>query len=262
MEILITYAIIFLLAWGLGAYMSRVFSSERTWLDFLKPLEHGIYWLLRIDPTRGMTWRGYALAILWTNLPLALLGYLVFIWQANLPLNPDKISGMSWDLALHTAASFITNTNQQHYSGQSQMSYLSQLVGVTAMQFVTPAVGLAAMVAVLRGLMGGMGGAKGNLGNYYVDLTRAITRVLIPMSFVLALLLTWQGVPSTFSGAKTATLLEPQTVSAKVISSQTIPVGPVAAMVAIKQLGTNGGGWYGPNSAVPLENPKIGRAHV
>ena len=255
MEILITYAPTFLLAWGLGAYMSRVFSSERTWLDFLKPLEHGIYRLLRIDPTRGMTWRGYALAILWTNLPLALLGYLVFIWQANLPLNPDKISGMSWDLALHTAASFITNTNQQHYSGQSQMSYLSQLVGVTAMQFVTPAVGLAAMVAVLRGLMGGMGGVKGNLGNYYVDLTRAITRVLIPMSFVLALLLTWQGVPSTFSGAKTATLLEPQTVSAQVISSQTIPVGPVAAMVAIKQLGTNGGGWYGPNSAVPLENP-------
>ena len=256
MEILITYALTFLLAWGLGAYMSRVFHGERTLLDpVFNPLERGLYSLLRLDPARGMTWRGYSLAILFSNLPVALLGYLIFVAQGSLPLNPDKVPGMTWDLALHTAASFVTNTNQQHYSGQSQLSYLAQMAGVTAMQFITPAVGLAAMVAVLRGLMGGRGGVRGDLGNYYVDLTRAITRVLMPLSLLLALLLTWQGVPSTFSGAKTVNLLEPQTIEGKLISSQTIPVGPVAAMVAIKQLGTNGGGWYGPNSAVPLENP-------
>ena len=130
------------------------------------------------------------------------------------------------------------------------------MVSITALQVITPAAGLAALVAILRGLMGGRdatakAGDTRDLGNYYVDITKAMTRVLIPLSFVLALLLTWQGVPSTFSGAKVATPLDTGTG----VSEQLIPVGPVAAMVAIKQLGTNGGGWYGPNSAVPLENP-------
>jgi K+-transporting ATPase ATPase A chain len=260
-EVFLTYALTLLLAWPLGRYMSQVFHGERTWLDLaLNPLENALYRLMRVNPNRGMTWRGYALAILFSNLPLAVIGYLIFTFQGALPLNPDRIPGMSWDLALHTASSFITNTNQQHYSGQSQLSYLSQLAAITTMQFVTPAVGLAAMVAVLRGLMGGRNGVKADLGNYYVDVTRAITRVLIPLSFVLALLLTWQGVPSAFSGAKIANLIEPYTVTnpdktSTRIATQTIPVGPVAPMVAIKQLGTNGGGWYGPNSAVPLENP-------
>lgn len=265
MEIVISYVLLFALALPLGWYMSKVFKREKTFLDLLfNPLERLIYVLLRVNPDRGMSWRGYATALVCSNIPLAILGYLIFVYQGSLPLNPDKIGGMNWDLALHTAASFITNTNQQHYSGQSQLSYLSQLAAVVTMMFVTPAVGLAAMVAVLRGITGGLRPANvlaheavrsTNLGNYYVDLTRAITRILLPMSVILALLLTWQGVPSTFDAAKTAQLLEPQTVSGKAVTTQTIPVGPVAAMIAIKQLGTNGGGWYGPNSAVPLENP-------
>ena len=265
MEVFVSYLILFLLAWPLGLYMARVFAGGRTWLDpILNPLERGIYAVLRVNPARGMTWRGYAMALLWSNLPLAIIAYLIFFYQGSLPLNPDAIGGTSWDLALHTTASFITNTNQQHYSGQAQLSYLSQLAAIVTMQVVTPAVGLAAFVAVLRGITGGIRPSNvaahvavpaANLGNYYVDVTRAITRVLLPLSIVVALLLTWQGVPSTFDGAKTATLLEPQTVEGKAITAQTIPVGPVAAMVAIKQLGTNGGGWYGPNSAVSLENP-------
>ncbi|AFD24576.1 Potassium-transporting ATPase, A subunit [Deinococcus gobiensis I-0] len=202
-----------------------------------------------MDASRGMTWRQYGAALLGTNVLLGVAAYLVFLFQGGLPLNPDGIAGMRWDTALHTAASFITNTNQQHYSGQSGLSYLSQMVGITALQIVTPAVGMAALFAVLRGLKG-----EKNVGNYYLDVTRAVG-FLVPTSFILALLLTWQGVPSTFSGAKTATLVQPQTTQGQTVTTQTIPVGPVAAMVAIKQLGTNGGGWYGPNSATPLENP-------
>ncbi len=270
MEVLLTYAAIFLLAWPLGIYMSRVFHGERTFLDpVLNPVERGMYRLFRIDSERGMDWRGYAMAILWTNLPIALVGYLILVFQDKLPLNPDNMGPVSWVTALHTAASFITNTNQQHYSGQAQFSYFSQIVALVTMMFVTPAVGMAAMIAVLRGITGGLRPKDvpeyapltcANLGNYYVDVTRAITRLLLPLSLVLALILTAQGVPSTFSGAKTATLLEPYTVTNQdktttKVTTQTIPVGPVASLVAIKQIGTNGGGWYGPNSAAPLENP-------
>jgi potassium-transporting ATPase potassium-binding subunit len=254
MEIVLSYLLVFGLAYPLGAYMSRVFLLQPTFLDrVFAPLENGLYKLLNINPAQGMTWRGYALALLWSNIPLGLLAYLVFCFQGSLPLNPDNIPSMTWDLALHTAASFITNTNQQHYSGQAQLSYLSQGVVLVTMMFVTPAAGLAAMTAVLRGIGGGVRDnpegtmPAANLGNYFVDAIRAMTRILLPLSVVLALLLVWQGVPSTFDGAKTAQTLEG--------GSQTIPVGPVAALVAIKQLGTNGGGWYGPNSAVPLENP-------
>ena len=270
MEVLLTYAAIFLLAWPLGIYMSRMFHGERTFLDpVLNPVERGLYRLFRIDPERGMDWRGYAMAILWTNLPIALVGYLILVFQDKLPLNPDNMEPVSWVTALHTAASFITNTNQQHYSGQAQFSYFSQIVALVTMMFVTPAVGMAAMIAVLRGITGGLRPkgvpeyaplTRANLGNYYVDVTRAITRLLLPLSLVLALILTAQGVPSTFAGAKTATLLEPYTVTNQdktttKVTTQTIPVGPVASLVAIKQIGTNGGGWYGPNSAAPLENP-------
>lgn len=257
-DVILIYGLAFLLAWPLGRYMARVFRNERTWLDpIFNPLERGFYWLMGVNPKQGMTWFGYAKALLFTNMSVGIGAYLVFIYQGRLPLNPDGVPGMSWDLALHTATSFITNTNQQHYSGQAQLSYLSQMVGITALQIITPTAGLAALVAVLRGLFGGRNtdtaaaGESRDLGNYYVDITRGILRLTIPLSFVLALLLTWQGVPSTFGGAKTATLVDPQGG----VTEQTIPVGPVAAMVAIKQLGTNGGGWYGPNSAVPLENP-------
>ncbi len=257
-DVILVFAVSFVLAWPLGRYLARVFKGEPTWLDpILSPTENGFYRLLGVDARRGMMWRGYARALLFSNLFIGVLAYLTFVFQGVLPLNPDGIPGMSWDLALHTAASFVTNTNQQHYSGQAQLSYLSQMVGITALQIVTPTAGLAALVAILRGLMGGRNAATAkadeprDLGNYYVDLTRGILRVTLPLSLVMALLLVWQGVPSTFSGAKTVQLLEPQGG----VTEQLLPVGPVAAMVAIKQLGTNGGGWYGPNSTVPLENP-------
>lgn len=242
------------LALPLGWYMARVFMGLPNPLDSLAPLERWLYRSLGINPQQSMDWRVYASALLGSNLLVALVAYGVLVLQGVLPLNPDGVPSMSWDLALHTVASFITNTNQQHYSGQAQLSYLSQMVVVTALQFISPAAGLAMLVAILRALRG-----HNFVGNYYVDLTQAITRVLLPLSVVLALLLGWQGVPSTFGPGQTVLLLQPQTAASsdasKPTNQQVIPLGPVAAMVAIKQLGTNGGGWYGPNSSVPLENP-------
>ncbi|OLV18923.1 potassium-transporting ATPase subunit KdpA [Deinococcus marmoris] len=243
MDIFLTYLLAFGLAVPLGFLIARLYAA---------PASHFTAGLLRVcgvDASRGMGWRQYGAALIGTNVLLGLAAYLIYVLQGALPLNPDGIANMRWDTALHTAASFITNTNQQHYSGQSGLSYFSQLVAIVTLQFVTPAVGMAALFAVLRGLKG-----QTNVGNYYLDVTRAVG-ILVPSAFVLALLLTSQGVPSTYGGAKVARLVEAQTVEGKAVTTQTIPVGPVAAMVAIKQLGTNGGGWYGPNSSVPLENP-------
>ena len=253
MDIIFTYSIAFLLAWPIGRYMAKIFTGKPTLFDHVfHPIETLLFKLTGINPNQSMSWRGYAKALLLSNLFIGIVAYFIFLFQGSLPLNPEGVPGMRWDLALHTAASFITNTNQQHYSGQAQLSYLAQMVAITALQVITPAAGLAALVAILRGLMGGRNtGAKAgelrDLGNYYVDITKTIIRIFIPFSFILALLLTWQGVPSTFLGAKVAITLED--------TQQIIPVGPVSAMVSIKQLGTNGGGWYGPNSATPLENP-------
>jgi K+-transporting ATPase ATPase A chain len=243
MDILLTYLLAFALAVPLGGLIARVFAAPAS------RLTAGFLRLSGVDARQGMTWRQYGAALLGTNVLFGVAAYLIYVFQGALPLNPDAVAGMRWDTALHTAASFVTNTNQQHYSGQSGLSYLSQMVGITALQIFTPAVGMAALFAILRGLKG-----EKSVGNYYLDVTRA-TFLLVPAAFVLALALTWQGVPSTFDGAKTATLIEARTVEGEAVTTQTIPVGPVAAMVAIKQLGTNGGGWFGPNSTVPLENP-------
>jgi len=204
-----------------------------------------------------MSWKQYGKALLKLHVILGLIVLVIFMQQGRLPLNPDGIGGMSWDLALHTTASFITNTNQQHYSGQSQLSYFSQLVAIVSMQVVTPAAGVAALVAILRNLFARreerLVTATGevSVGNFYSDLVRTIVRVFLPLAFVTSLLLAGQGVPSTFDGAQVAHPIDHSTE----LTEQRIPVGPVAPMVAIKQLGTNGGGWYGANSSVPLENP-------
>jgi K+-transporting ATPase ATPase A chain len=204
-----------------------------------------------------MTWKGVTYAFLWSNLVLGALVYAVLMLQHKLPLNPDGIGPLTWDTALHTMVSFLTNTNQQHYSGQAQLSHLSQLAAIVTLQVVTPIMGVAIAAAVLRGLFGGRNAATAkegeprDLGNYYVDTVRTCVRFFVPLCFVTALILTSQGVPATFGGAAKATPIDP-TVEMK---EQLIPRGPVAPMVAVKQLGTNGGGWYGPNSAVPLENP-------
>ncbi|WP_375055162.1 potassium-transporting ATPase subunit KdpA [Zobellella sp. DQSA1] len=246
------------LAWPLGRYMAGVFSGNaRVSNRVFGSVESVIYKLIGVNPTQGMTWKDYARAFLLSNLLLGIVAYLILLFQHLLPMNPDHIGPLSWDLALHTAVSFLTNTNQQHYSGQAQLSYLSQGFLIVTLQVVTPATALAVCVAILRGMMGGRNkdsakeGEARDLGNYYVDLVRGVVRILLPVALVVSLLLTWQGVPSTYDGAQVSQTLDPVVE----MQEQKIPVGPVAPMVAIKQLGTNGGGWYGPNSSNPLENP-------
>ena len=252
------------LGWPLGRYLAAVMRGAPMRGDRLFGwIERPLYRLLGTDPQRGMSWRGYAKAFALSNLMVGVVVWMLFMTQAWLPLNPDAIPNLRWDTALHTMVSFLTNTNQQHYSGQAQLSYLSQMVGIVGLQVATPMMGLALVVATLRALMGGRqamqpggdpvttAGAEADVGNYWADLVRPTLRFLLPLCLLWSLLLTSQGVPATLAAGPTAT---PVDASAG-MTQQKIPLGPVAPMVAIKQLGTNGGGWYGPNSAVPLENP-------
>jgi len=250
------------LGWPLGLYLARVMRGDRTRLDavFL-PVERAIYRMLGTDPARGMTWRGYAKAFVLSNVVVGVIVWVQFMTQAWLPLNPDDIPNMRWDTALHTMVSFLTNTNQQHYSGQSQLSYLSQMVGIVGLQVVTPMMGLAIAVATMRGLFGGRTPASAqtavressdrDLGNYWVDVTRATLRFMLPLCLLWSALLTWQGVPATLESGPAVAPIDAKAE----LKEQKIPLGPVSPMVAAKQLGSNGGGWYGPNSTVALENP-------
>ena len=264
-ESLLLLALLVAVGWPLGHYLSAVMRGDPMRSDVLFGwIERPIYAVLGTRPGVGMSWRGYAGGFLLSNALLAIVVWVIFMTQAWLPLNPDGIPNMSWDLALHTMVSFLTNTNQQHYSGQAQLSYLSQMTGIVGLQVVTPVMGLAMVAATLRGLFGGRqamaqgqdgapsdAGATVDVGNYWADVTRATLRFVLPLCLVLSALLTWQGVPATLQGGPVAA---PINATAE-FKEQKIPLGPVAPMVAIKQLGSNGGGWYGPNSAVPLENP-------
>ncbi|WP_337841819.1 potassium-transporting ATPase subunit KdpA [Rheinheimera sp.] len=258
MEILLILTLALLLAWPLGLYMTGIFSGQAHWSDRLfLPLENALFKVLGVNPLQGMNWKQYGVAFLLTNLVLGLIAFVLLLVQHQLPLNPDGVGPLSWDLALHTAVSFLTNTNQQHYSGQAQLTLFSQSVVLVTLQFVTPAFGLAICLAVLRGLTGGRNqeqakeGDERDLGNFYQDTVRSVLRLLLPLAAMLALALASQGVPASYSKAQQVELLQPTGQ----MQQQHIPLGPVSAMVAIKQLGTNGGGWYGPNSANPLENP-------
>ena len=262
------FALVFIaalaLGWPLGRYLAAVMRGAPMRGDGLFLwIERPVYRLLGTDPARGMSWRGYAAAFLLSNLVLALIVWAMLMFQASLPLNPNGAPDMSWDLALHTMVSFLTNTNQQHYSGQAQLSYLSHMVAIVGLQVITPMMGLAIVAATLRGLFGGRaaataqeGVAKGgaasvDIGNYWADVVRPTLRFMLPLALLWSVLLTSQGVPATLAGGPT---VAPVDASVE-MKEQKIPLGPVSPMVAIKQLGTNGGGWYGPNSAVPLENP-------
>ena len=256
--ILLVYALAILLALPLGYWLSRVLRAAPMPGDRVFGLiERPIYAVLGVDPARGMSWQGYARAFLLSNLALGAVVFAIFLLQHRLPLNPDGIGPMTWDLALHTMVSFLTNTNQQHYAGHAQLSYLSQLAGIVTLQVVTPMMGLAIAAAMLRGFLGGRNAATAkegeprDVGSYYADVVRLTVRAFLPVALGVSLLLTWQGVPSTFDAAARATPLD----ASAGMAEQVIPLGPVAPMVAVKQLGTNGGGWYGPNSALPLENP-------
>lgn len=269
LQILLVLALAIGLAWPLGRYLAAVMRGAPMRGDRLFGwIERPLYRLLGTDPKQGMTWRGYAWAFAASNLAVGLLTWILFMVQGWLPFNPDHIPNMRWDTALHTMVSFLTNTNQQHYSGQAQLSYLAQMVGIVGMQVLTPMFGLAMVVATLRGLLGGRKAAEAgtsaddieskgrdghdaDVGNYWVDVIRATLRFMLPLCLAWSLLLTWQGVPSTLNAGPVATPLDASTG----MTQQKIPLGPVAPMVAAKQLGSNGGGWYGPNSSFPLENP-------
>ena len=256
-EILLVFALAIGLAWPLGHYLVKVMRGAPMRGDLLFGwIEKPVYRLLGTEPQRGMSWWGYAKAFLLSNLVVGGVVWVLFMTQAWLPLNPDDIPNMRWDLALHTMVSFLTNTNQQHYSGQAQLTYLSQMVGIVGLQVVTPMMGLALVVATLRALFGGKENnahetGEANVGNYWADVTRSTVRFMLPLCLLWSVMLTWQGVPSTLSAGPTVNPVESSTE----FTEQKIPLGPVAAMVAAKQLGSNGGGWYGPNSSVPLENP-------
>ncbi|WP_220814481.1 potassium-transporting ATPase subunit KdpA [Pseudomonas paralcaligenes] len=229
----------------LGRYLYRAMEGERTLLTpLLRPVERICYRVAGIDPGREQSWKTYALALLAFSLASLASLFAILLLQGLLPLNPQQLPGLEWSLAFNTAVSFVTNTNWQAYSGEASLSYFSQMVGLTVQNFVSPAVGLAVLVAFARGIARK---SSNGLGNFWVDLTRATLYGLLPFCVILALLLVWQGVPQTFTDYAQATTLQG--------AEQTIPLGPAASQIAIKQLGTNGGGFFGVNSAHPFENP-------
>ncbi len=229
----------------LGLYMARVFAGERTFLDpVLVPAERLIYRLSGVEPTAEQTWIEYATSLLLFSLVGMVVLYALQRLQGLLPLNPQGLGAVSTDLAFNTAASFTTNTNWQAYTGETTMSYLTQMAGLAFHNFVSAAAGLALAIAVIRGFVRR---EKKTLGNFWYDLTRATLWILVPLCVVFTLILIWQGVPQNFSAYTQVKTLEHAT--------QTIAQGPVASQIAIKQLGTNGGGFYNANSAHPYENP-------
>lgn len=256
LQIMVYTVILVALAIPLGKYMAKVFSGEKVFLSpIIRPIEKFLYKLLKIDEEKGMTWKLYAGSVLMFNL-LGFLGvYLLQVLQKYLPLNPEGIQNVSTDLAFNTAASFTTNTNWQSYSGESQLSYLTQMLGLTVQNFLSAAVGIAVLVAVIRGFMKRR---SKDIGNFWVDLTKSLLYILLPLSIVVSLFLVSQGVVQNFNKYQEVKLIDPYTLEdGTVIDTQIIPGGPAASQIAIKQLGTNGGGFFGVNSAHPLENPTL-----
>ncbi|MBW4632937.1 MAG: potassium-transporting ATPase subunit A [Iphinoe sp. HA4291-MV1] len=243
-QIALTLLIVVAITPFFGRYMARVFQEQQTFLDpILNPIERLLYSLIGVSAREDMTGWQYARAIVYSNVVMGLLIFFIIMNQGWLPLNPTKVGSPTWDTALHTTISFITNTNQQHYSGETYMSYGSQMWGLGYHMFTSAATGLAVGIAFIRGLTGRV------LGNFYVDLIRAITRVLLPISIVGAIILMAAGVPETLAGLVVVPTLEDPTIS------QAIARGPVAHFEIIKELGENGGGFFAINSAHPFENP-------
>ena len=243
--ILAFFALVLIPAPFLGRFYYRVMEGQRTWLSpVLGPVERGCYRLAGVDHTVEQSWQKYTLALLAFNLAGFSLLFAILLLQGHLPLNPEKVPGMEWTQAFNTAVSFTTNTNWQSYSGEASLSYLSQMLGLAVQNFVSAATGLAVLVALCRGI-----GRKSaaTLGNFWVDMTRATLYGLLPLCLLLALFLVWQGVPQTFAHYVHGLTMQG--------ADQVIPLGPAASQIAIKQLGTNGGGFFGVNSAHPFENP-------
>jgi len=243
----------------LASHIVKIFTHAPSHLDrFLNSAENAIYRLLGVDPSRGMSWREYFLSALIVNIFQMILAFIIFVFQGGLPLNPQRFPGFSLDLAFMQVISFATNTNLQHYNGEGSctqlpncsslnntpgLSYLSQMTAVQFLQFTSAATGVCVAAAMIRGFIAN----SRDMGNFYSDFVRSLTRLFFPLCFVAALVLVGLGVPQTLGGYQTVTTLEG--------ASQTILVGPVASIVSIMQLGTNGGGYYGANSAYPFQNP-------
>jgi K+-transporting ATPase ATPase A chain len=241
---IIVYAIVLIaLGYPLGLYMARVYAPGFR-VGWLSGLENGFYRLVRTDREREQDWKSYSKSVLVFSILFFGVLYALQRLQAHLFLNPDNLPAVPSHIALNTTASFVTNTNWQYYGGEYTMSYLTQMGGLAVQQFVSAAVGMAVLAAVIRGFSRR---SSTELGNFWVDLYRSLTYILLPLSLILGLILLSQGVPQTFAGHATVHTLEG--------AAQTIARGPVALMIAIKQLGTNGGGFYNSNSAVPFENP-------
>lgn len=272
--------VLVVLAIPLGGYIKKVMYGEKTLLSpVFAPCENLIYKILRIKSDEQMNWKEYLKSVLWFSLAGLIFLTLLQMVQGVLPFNPQKLPGVKWDLSINTAISFITNTNWQAYTGESTLSYLSQALGLTVQNFVSAATGIAVLFALIRGFNNVK---NGQLGSFWVDMTRIVIRLLIPLNLVIAICLVGGGVIQNLKPAETVTLVEPIAVSsegeiiedavidtennlvvvngetvedAKIVTEQIVPMGPAASQIAIKQSGTNGGGYFGVNSAHPLENP-------
>lgn len=244
-QIAIFFAVLVAIVPLLGGYMARVFSGQPVLLErVLGPVERLIYTSIRVKPDRGQDWKAYARSVIFFSISSWVALYLIMRLQGVLPWNPEGFKAPPWDLSFNTASSFVTNTNWQFYGGETTMSYLTQMTGLAVQNFVSAAVGIAVMIAVVRGIASRSGNS---LGNFWQDLTRATLYVLLPIAFVAALVLVSQGVIQSFSSYTEITGVAG--------SVQNFAFGPVASQEAIKQLGTNGGGFFNVNSAMPFENP-------
>jgi K+-transporting ATPase ATPase A chain len=274
LQIVLFVAVLVACVKPLGAFMARLYAGERTWLTaVLGPVERLVYRVAGVDPTQDHDWKRYTLAVLAFNLAGLLVAYLLQRFQHLLPLNPQGVAAVSPDSAFNTAVSFATNTNWQGYGGETTMSYLTQMAGLGVQNFLSAASGMAVLVALIRGFARRQ---TTGLGNFWVDVTRSTLYVLLPLSTLLAIALVSQGVVQSFAAYAKVALVEPLTIQVpvtdsaglavidaggaavtkpEVVTEQTIPLGPAASQIAIKQLGTNGGGFFNANSAHPFENP-------
>lgn len=242
--IIASFALMLLIGIPLGKYLAKMFAGEKVWTDFMKPLETGIYKLSGINPNEPMNWKQFLKAMMCINLLWLVYGFFVLMYQDKLPWNPDGNPGMTSDLAFNTIISFVVNCNLQHYSGESGASYLVQHYIFMFLQFVSAATGIACAVGFFKAFRDKTTTDLGNFWNYF---TKSITRLLLPLSVIVALILTFNGTPASYAGKDQFISLQGDTVH--------LSRGPAAQFIAIKHLGTNGGGWFGANSAHPLENP-------
>ena len=254
MECILYLAVLILLAVPLGTYIGKVMNGEPVFLSkVILPIENATYRMLKIEKEEQMTAKKYSISVILFSVFSFVVLFLLHLFQGVLPLNPESLPGTSWHLAFNNTSSFVTNTNWQSYSGESTLSYFTQMLGLTVQNFASAAVGIAVLFALIRGFIKVK---ETGLGSFWVDTTRTILYILLPLSLVISIALVSQGVIQNFSSYQTVTLVQPVTLQdGTKITQEVVPQGPAASQIAIKQLGTNGGGYMGTNSAHPLENP-------